>query len=64
MLWIRIGFKISMRIRIQLFASMRIRLKGAKQMRNYVDPGYDKTSPSQKLYFYMKNIPYILVCNR
>ncbi len=43
---------------------MRIRLKGAKQMRNYVDPGYDKTSPSQKLYFYLKNIPYILVRNR
>jgi hypothetical protein len=42
-----------MRIRIQLFISMRIRIKGAKQMRTQTDPCPDprRTLKSQKLNF-------------
>ncbi len=52
-----------MRIRIQLFISMRIQIRiqiqGAKPIRIHADPEPDQTSKSQKVEFYMKNIPYL-----
>ncbi len=40
-----------MRIWIQLFVSMRIRIQGAKPMRIHVDPDPDQTFKSQKVEF-------------
>ncbi len=62
---------VSMRIRIliQLFTSMRIRIRvqGAKPMLNHADPDSCQTLLSQTVDFYMKNILYpesIVICHR
>ncbi len=45
-----------MRIQIQIFISIRIRIQGAKPMRIYADPDPGQILKSQKVDFYMKNI--------
>ncbi len=51
------------RIRIQLFTSMRIRIQGAKPMRIHTDPDPGQISRHKKLDFVMKNKPVLYVGN-
>jgi hypothetical protein len=51
-----------MRILIQVYTSMRIRIPGAKPMRNHADPNPGKTLASQKVEIYMmKTIIYEVI---
>jgi hypothetical protein len=48
-----------MRIRIQLFSTVGIRIQGDKPMRIPADPDPGQTLPHKKLNFYMEKIHYV-----